>query len=294
MKMKRRATDALAAATARVRDEGPDLALRLTLIDLLFVPVGPWSVSPFVMLLAAAGLLHRAVLRSPATWLLLTVFTGWRVVHDWPMADNHAYLLCYWCLAVFLSLLAPCPAASLSQSARSLVTLVFVFAVIWKAFLSPDYLDGTFFRVLLLSDRRFESLSLSVGGMSTGDLEAAREFLEEKLHDPKRVVPNLIEPPSQRRLASMATWGSLTMEALVAFSFLMPERAATVLLRSAALLVFCAITYAVAPISGFGWVLLAMGVAQSPQDAHGLRLLHVVCFALLLLYKEIPWLAWCG
>jgi len=292
--MKRRAGQALRAVTAWVRDEGPDLALRLTLIDLLFGPVGSWSVRPFVMLLAAAGLLHRAVLRSPATWLSLAALTGWRVVADWPMADNHAYLLSYWCFAVFLSLLSPHPAASLSRSARSLVTLVFVFAVIWKALLSHDYLDGTFFRVLLLADHRFESLSLSFGGMNAGDLEAAREFLEARLHDPKRAVPIFVEPPAQRRLASLATWGGLAMETVVAVTFLLPGRVTTALLRSTALLVFCAVTYSVAPVSGFGWILLAMGVAQCPPDAHGLRLLHVVCFALLLLYREIPWLAWFG
>ena len=67
---------------AWVGARGPDLAMQLTLLDLLLVPVGAWSVRPAVLVVAAAGLLHRSVLRSPWTWLLLFFLTGWRVVDE--------------------------------------------------------------------------------------------------------------------------------------------------------------------------------------------------------------------
>ena len=53
-----------------------DLVLRLTLIDLLFRPVGDWMVRPFVLILAALGLISPKVLRNPWTWLVLAVIDG--------------------------------------------------------------------------------------------------------------------------------------------------------------------------------------------------------------------------
>ncbi len=154
-----------------------DLALRLTLLDLLLRPVGDWSVRPFVLALAAAGLLVPGWLRRPGLWLLLTALTALRVILDWPLADNHAYLLGYWCLAVTLSLLVSEPEASLALNGRWLIGLVFAFATFAKV-LSPDYLDGTFFRVTLLTDPRFEGASLLLGGLTPEHLEEQRAALE--------------------------------------------------------------------------------------------------------------------
>ena len=61
------------AAMSRV-----DLALRLTLLDLLLRPVGDWTIRPFVLALAGTGLLFPGVLRKPALWWLLALLTGAR------------------------------------------------------------------------------------------------------------------------------------------------------------------------------------------------------------------------
>jgi len=45
-----------------------DLALRLTLLDLLLAPVGDWSVRPFTLAIAGAGLLLPGLHRSRAEW----------------------------------------------------------------------------------------------------------------------------------------------------------------------------------------------------------------------------------
>jgi hypothetical protein len=42
-------------------------------------------------------------------------------------------------------------------------------------------------------------------------------------------------------------------------------------------------------VVGFGWLLLAMGVAQCPADARGLRAAYLACCGLLILYAG-PWL----
>ena len=80
-----------------------DVALRLTLLDLLLRPIGNWAIRPGILSLAALGVLLPEQLRKPSLWLALTCLTSLRVVVDWPLPDNHAYLLCYWCFAVFLA-----------------------------------------------------------------------------------------------------------------------------------------------------------------------------------------------
>jgi hypothetical protein len=49
--------------------------------------------------------------------------------------------------------------------------------------------------------------------------------------------------------------------------------------------------YAVAPVTGFGWLLLAMGVAQCRDDIR-LRAAYLLTFALLLVYEHVPWALW--
>lgn len=50
----------------------------------------------------------------------------------------------------------------------------------------------------------------------------------------------------------------------------------------------CTVTYAVATVDGFGWLLLAMGAAQCRLEQRRTRLAYVAVFVLILLYREIP------
>jgi hypothetical protein len=96
-------------------------------------------------------------------------------------ADNHAYLLCYWCFAVSLALVSHDVAGCLSLNGRLLIGWAFAFAVVWKLFLSPDYLDGRFFRVLMLTDSRFADFVQLVGGLSPDQLADLRSFVQGQL-----------------------------------------------------------------------------------------------------------------
>jgi hypothetical protein len=269
--------------------QGVGIALRLTLLDLLLAPIGAWNVRAAVLLLAGAGLLHAGILRAPVTWLALALLTAWRVYADWPMSDNHAYLLSYWCFAVFLALSGREARSDLVRSARLLIGLAFAFAVLWKGVLAADYTDDRFFRQLLLTDQRFEDLTTTLGGMTPDILEDTRDLIEKNRHVEERDPPAGLETAALRKLATVATWSTLTIETLVALLFLLPVRVPTGRLRDFALMAFCATTYAVAPVPGFGWVLLAMGVAQCPESARATRWLYLACFALVLLHDFVPW-----
>ena len=271
-------------------DGVPDSVLTLTAIILLLRPLDVWWVAPFVLAAACLSLILRSVRRAPLTWVVVAVLVAIRVVYVWPLSDNHIYLLAYWCLAMGLALSGPIPAATLSASSRWLLGAAFGMAVLWKAVLSPDYVDGRFFRVTLLTDDRFADASLVFGGLSRDQMAENRTFLEPLPEGAELLEPPaFVEPPRLRAFAAIATWGGLVLEALIALLSLIPAEGRIQAARHASLLAFCVTTYALAPVAGFGWLLATMGLAQCRPDQRTLRAAYVAVFLLILLYSEIPW-----
>jgi len=264
-----------------------NLALRLTLLELLLRPIGDWFFRPIIVGLATLGVVLPGQLRRPVLWIVLAILTTLRVTLHWPMADNHAYLLSYWCLAVALALISRDPQACLALNARLLIGLAFACATLWKVVLSPDYLDGRFFRVLLLTDRRFESLTLVAGGLTPELLDSLRTFVTQHVDGPLLAGPDAPQEPTRFLwLTFMMTWWTVLLESLIAVTFLWPFRHGMVQWRNAALLLFCITTYAVAPVEGFAWLLIAMGVAQCGPAQRQTRLCYLVVFLLILFYRD--------
>jgi hypothetical protein len=280
----------LAPRPARSPVRPRDIALCLTAIALLLRPMGPWFVRPAILAVAVLMILSPALLRSALAWSAIAAMIAVRIADDWPLADNHIYLLGYWALANALSLRAPDGDAALASSSRWLIGLAFVFAVLWKTMLSPDFLDGRFFRVTLLTDPRFGDAAQLIGGLSAEQLAANRKALETlpagaELLDP----PSIVEPARLRVLATAATWGIVALESAVALAMLLPAAALRSTVRHVSLLLFCGITYLFAPVAGFGWLLLAMGVGQLDDTQVGLRRAYVAAFLVVIFYGEIPW-----
>ena len=226
----------------------------------------------------------------PAVWLGIAVAIALRIGDDWPLADNHIYLLAYWALAIGLALRGADPSRTLAVTSRWLVGLAFAFAILWKAVLSPDFLDGRFFRVTLLTDPRFGEVTRLIGGLSAEQLDANRQALAPlpagaELLDP----PSLVEPQRMQAFATVSTWGVLGLEASVAILMLLPTRRVTATLRHAALLLFCGVTYPFAPVAGFGWALLVMGLAQVEPREVWLGRAYVAAFLGVLFSTELPW-----
>jgi hypothetical protein len=267
-----------------------DAALRLTAIALLLRPMGPWFVRPVILALAVLVLVFPRALRHPLVWGAAALSIAIRILEDWPLADNHIYLLCYWALGIALAVRAADPPRALASTSRWLVGLAFAFAVLWKAFLSPDFLDGRFFRVTLLTDPRFGAAVQLIGGLSADQLDANRKALAVLPGGAELLEPPVVEEPAAlRALATASTWGILGLEAAVALLMFLPAAPAVSFLRPATLLVFCGVTYAFAPVAGFGWLLLAMGLAQIEARHVWLARAYVVAFLVVIFYGEIPW-----
>ena len=271
------------------QDGVADPVLTLTAIVLLLRPLDVWWVTAMVLTAACLSLLSRTVRRAPLTWILLALFVSARIVVLWPLSDNHIYLLAYWCLAIGLALSSTAPAATLSASSRWLLGGAFAMAVLWKAVLSPDYVDGRFFRVTLLTDQRFADAALVFGGLSRDQMAQNRAFLDPLPNGAELLSPPpFVEPPRLRAFAAVTTWGGLILEGLIALTCLIPLRRLDSA-RHALLLAFCVTTYALAPVAGFGWLIATMGLAQCRPNQRLLLGAYVAVFILILMYSEVPW-----
>jgi hypothetical protein len=262
-----------------------DGALRLTLAALLLQPVGDATLRPLVLVAAALGLVLPRALRSPFLWGTLAALTAARIVLDWPMSDNHAYLLCWWCLAATITLASADAVGCLRLNARLLVGLAFTFASLWKVALSPDFLDGRFFRVALVGDVRFERFTMLVGGLSAEDLRAMRDVLFRHVDGPAPASAEALRAPERLRwVAHLATWWVAALETALAVAFLAPSRWLVARTRHALLLAFVVTTYAVAPVEGFGWLLVAQGFAQA--GAARAQVAYLAAFAALVVSHQ--------
>ena len=271
------------------QDGVADPVLTLTAIILLLRPLDVWWVAAFILAAACLSLLSRTVRRAPLTWILVALFVGARIVVVWPLSDNHIYLLAYWCLAIGLALSSAAPAATLSASSRWLLAGAFGMAVLWKAVLSPDYVDGRFFRVTLLTDERFADAALVFGGLSRDQMAQNRAFLDPLPQGAELLTPPpFVEPPRLRAFAAVTTWSGIVLEGLIALTCLIPLRRFD-MARHALLLAFCITTYALAPVAGFGWLIATMGLAQCRPGQRLVLSAYVAVFILILMYSEVPW-----
>src|SRR4051794_17337696 len=157
--------------------------------------------------MACLSLAVRGIRRAPLTWIVVAALVAARVIVVWPLSDNHIYLLAYWCLAIGLALAGAGSAATLWSSSRWLIGASFAMAVLWKAVLSPDYTDGRFFRVTLLTDERFATAALVWGGLWRDQRAATRVSPAPLPEGGKlRAPPLFVEPPRLRAFAAAATW----------------------------------------------------------------------------------------
>jgi hypothetical protein len=272
---------------------GFELALRVMLLALALDPPLLWFERLPVVLCAALGLAVPAALRAPALWLALAALTAWPIAWRWPFADNHEYLNVLWCLSIALALAVRAPAALGAHYGRRIVGLVFLFASLWKLALSPDFVDGRFFRMTLLSDARFETLAVAAGGMSFEEWAANDAAIDALITE--QMAPEafrLSEPPALRRLAWALTIVTGALELALAAAFLAPLGTALARARDALLLVFLFTTFSFATVQGFGWLLVALGLAQCEGERWRTRAAYLAAFALVGLYRAVPWTDW--
>lgn len=261
----------------------------MTLVLLLLFTVATWYMQIGVLCLSVAAVLHRPLVRRPLFWFAITFVLAVGHYFSWFYIDNHKYLITYWCFALALSRLSLSPEHFLALNARLLIGLAFLFAVVWKL-LSDDYLDATFFELLLIHNQRFFGVANALGGVSMAHLHQNLQALGDltQFGDPSAGV-ELSSSDRIRALAQVLTWWTIGIEAFVATCFLWPLGRGLSRWRDPALLAFIVTTYPVAPVVGFAWVLTTMGAAQSDDGRFRYwALLYAAVFLLILASLYFP------
>lgn len=285
----RKLTDGLRATYRSFEGLGCcDQACFLTLPLLLLYADDFWYVRIPVLGLALAGLLFANVRRNPYFWFAITCFLSAGVCYNWWEVDNHKYLMCYWCLAIFFSLWHPGEGNTLATSARCLLALTFTLSFVWKL-LPADFANGNFFIYSFLFDSRFSD-KLQLVGLVTSDVLELNDLAQRSLvsYDSQLEAVDVIYDSRLRSLALGLVWWTWTIEGLLAVCLWIPTRFRLSTLRDGLLLVFVVSTYPVAPVIGFGWLLVAMGFVQAEQHRKKVRLLYLIVLLLLQGFR-LPW-----
>ena len=275
----------------RARPDPAELSLTATCVLL----TQDHTIGYATIVLPIAALLHPPLRRSPVLWLVISAALAWSNFESWWIVDNHKYLINYWTLSIGLALLASRPGEVIAWSARVLIGLVFLLSVLQKA-ATADYLDGSFFHFLMLQgEPRFRLAASWLAGLDAELLHQNYLAVEELLrrHDAPLASVVLNDTPRAYWAGQMMTWWTQGIEALVAAAFLWPRGRGISRWRDWVLAGFLFTTYVVAQVPLFGWVLAAMGMAQSEARPSGTWLLYLGAFLAIVTYSivlaPLPW-----
>ncbi len=268
-----------------------DFILRLTLVYLLIDELrGPWFARVIVLVACAVGLLMHQH-RSPWLWGSIALAMAGKVATDWLRVDNHSWLTSYWCLAIWLCLSAREP-RSLALNGRLLVGLCMAFATVWKAWLTPDFMNGEFFHHNFIWDPRFAQMASLLGPVDIDLLAANRHMSQMQLMSPTSDAITLHTGPMLAGIGVALAWITVIVEGALAIGFLWPGRSTWLGFRDWLLVAFCYGTYAIAPVAGFGALLAILGLAQCPVERVWARTAYLSALVVVYLHDWVPWRDW--
>lgn len=260
----------------------------LTVVLLLTSAPPQWYLKGPLAAVCALGVVYRRWLARPAFWYFVATLLGTTVYLNWESSDNHKYLFVYWCLALTSALSLPREqqAAALATTSRWLIGLCMLLAVLWKASLA-DYRDGSFFHYTLLADDRFAQFTASAAGVPLEQLsenQKLRDAITSRSELPLVQSVILNSSPAIPWLAWAMTWWTVAIEGTLGLLFLLPDGRRVGIVRNWLLLVFAATTYFIAPVRGFGWMLMLLGLGQCGDRDRLFRPLFLTALVLIQIY----------
>lgn len=248
----------------------------LTLLHLLVHAPQAWYLNLLLLPLFAAGLIFRRWLLTPAFWYVTAALLGTTIYLNWESSDNHKYMFVYWCLALCSALSLPRgeQTQTLARTSQLLIALCMILATAWKA-LTPQYMDDRFFAYELLADERFAHFTSWTTGVPLETLALNRDLRDLQMsYPPAGANIPAVELSGGAQVALLAkflTWWTVLIEGLLGVLFLLPSHRWTNRTRNVLLILFAVTTYSVAPVRGFGWMLMLLGLAQCTREERAYR-----------------------
>ena len=261
--MVKRAVDAIFGLWERVLDEPPaEIVLRLTLLLLLLHGSNDDSFSFLLRLFCAPMLFATSLTRNRWMWAAVACLSVGSTYAHWFGQDNHKFLTTYWTLACCFAVWSRDTASVLAINGRLLVALAFSFAVFWK-FFSGDFISGKYFEFVFLIDPRLETVARLGADVSRADLAFDRSLVRLLQTFPSEALEGTIRHTARLPVvASAMAWLTVLIEGGVAIAFWLRMRITGLDLHNWLLMAFCVTTYSLAPVIGFGFLLVTMGLAQ--------------------------------
>lgn len=251
------------------------VVFRLTLLVLLFFGAEQAYLQLVLRLAAFPMLLSARLARSPGLWTIVAAAEVLSSIDSYYVQDNHKFLMAYWSIACCLAAWNRDAERVLAWNGRLLIALAFTFAVLWK-FLGGEILSGSFFEFTFLTDQRFESFTLLATGLDRAAFAANRDALANLVAFPAEARAVALRTNDLVPLAASAMgWMMVVVEGALALAFWRSLWKPESELHDWILIAFCAFTYTLTPVVGFGFVLATMGYAQCGPAKRDVRQAYV-------------------
>jgi len=240
------------------------LCTSLTLLLVIINGPGYWYAKCAIYSLGIGGFVLPKLRDYTAFWLMLGSILVYTAFENWAVSDNHKWLMGYWCLALTCAVAGDTARREiLGFNARCLMVAVMGIATLYKL-TTDSYTSGAFFEFTLLTDHRFADFASWATDLSKTQLqENQQKHLVLITGNEWDLEPHKLHTSvSLRWLALFMTWWTICIEGGIAIAFMLPEKAKLSQFKHILLLVFAATTYLVAPVPGFGCLLMLFGMSQ--------------------------------
>lgn len=268
-----------------------DLVRILSLLVLIQHGPREWYTEVPLTLLVLLGIIVREMRSRPWFWFVVASFVLAHDIVTWPSVDNHKWLMGWWMMAMWIVHLAPraVQLEAMRENARVMLGLVFVLATFWKL-ITPQYLDGSFFEYELLADKRFQEAAIWIGGATAKGLDENRDLKKDIQNSYRKDAEpmesaELNSGPYVDALALAMTYWTIAIEGSLGVLSLWPGNGLVAVLRTSAALVFTATTYLLAPVMGFGWMVIILGFGQCPERYKKLRMGFLLVLGVIYVYR---------
>jgi hypothetical protein len=270
------------------------LSLQATLILFLFsewVVGDDWRFYTPLYVFASLGIVIPGAYKHWVIWYGIAISMLLKTLFFWWTQDNHLFVLTYWSISIAIALSFPNPEKIIAQNGRLIIGLAFFFATLWKGFLSPDFMNGSYFHYTFLTDSRFKEEAELLSGITIQDVQNNIITASEVALDKKETV-TLKTNSALRNATLLITWHTAIIEGLLALTFLWPLNKGLSRYRNFVLIAFSWTTYLAAPIHTFGWSLCGIALGQTTRDEKIDRALLLLTLPLLFIYKHVPFVEW--